>query len=310
MALFILSVLLMKDQKKTFSYRMVSFAHRLVNKLGKNISKAAEELNYMKFKLEFGERDDDIYIATFPKSGTTLMQMLLYQLTTDGKVDFKHIYDVSPWIRNESFKKRKPRIDLPSPRLIKTHDPYEYYDKATKGKFIYIIRNGMDVAVSMYHQRKNYGMPNLEFDKFFKSFIDSERMNWFTFNRKWLENKNKLPILYITYEELISNFDESIKKVADFCNIKILEKDLPRIRERCSFEFMKKHEDKFGEQPPEPKPVFVFDQFIRKGKSGEGKSILNEEQKKRFIIKYSKTIRKYEPLFQKSSNNNKNNIKS
>ena len=146
----------MKDQKKTFSYKLVSFAHKLINKLGANLSKAAEELNYLKFKMDFGEHEDDIYIVTFPKSGTTLMQMLLYQLTTNGEVDFKHIYDVSPWIRNDSFKHRKPRLDFQSPRLIKSHDPYEYFDKTTKGKFIFIIRNGMDVAVSLYNQRKNY----------------------------------------------------------------------------------------------------------------------------------------------------------
>lgn len=291
----------MNSNKKPFSYKLVSFAHKLIHKLGKNISKAAEELNYLKFKMDFGERDDDIYIITFPKSGTTLMQMMLYQLTTNGKVDFKHIYDVSPWIRNDSFKRRKPRLDLPSPRLIKSHDTYEYYDKATKGKFIYIIRNGMDVAVSLYNQRKNYGSPNLDFDKYFEGFMKSVKLNWFAFNRQWLENKNKLPILYITYESLLNNFDESLKKLSEFCNIKVSEKDLPRIKERCSFEYMKKHEDKFGEQQPEPKPQFIYDQFIRKGKPGEGKNILNDKQRKWFIVEYCQKIQRFEPLFQKSS---------
>ena len=68
----------MNSGKKSFSYKLVSFAHKVVHKLGYNIGKAAEELNYMKFKMDFGERDDDIYISTFPKSGTTLMQMMLY----------------------------------------------------------------------------------------------------------------------------------------------------------------------------------------------------------------------------------------
>jgi len=92
-----------------------------------------------------------------------------------------------------------------------------------------------------------------------------------------------------------------LKKVAAFCNIKVAEKDLPRIKKRCSFEFMKKHEDKFGEQPPEPKPQFVYDQFIRKGKSGEGKNILTDKQKKEFVAKYRQTILRFESLFKKTS---------
>ena len=103
----------------------------------------------------FGERKDDIYISTYPKSGTTVMQMILYHLTTDGSMDFNHIYDVSPWIRNASFRSQKPP-NLPSPRLIKTHDHYKDFDKNTKGRFIYVYRNGMDVAVSHFHQETNY----------------------------------------------------------------------------------------------------------------------------------------------------------
>ena len=40
---------------------------------------------------EYGERDSDIHIVSHAKSGTTLTQMLLYQITTNGNVDFDHI---------------------------------------------------------------------------------------------------------------------------------------------------------------------------------------------------------------------------
>ena len=52
------------------------------------------------FKREFDYRSDDIYVATYMKSGTTLLQMILYQLFTDGNMDFDHIYDVSPWLEH------------------------------------------------------------------------------------------------------------------------------------------------------------------------------------------------------------------
>src|SRR5215469_18574146 len=54
--------------------------------------------DYMKLRyVEFVPRPDDIFIATYPRSGTTWMQMLLYQLTSDGKMDMAHIAQHCPW---------------------------------------------------------------------------------------------------------------------------------------------------------------------------------------------------------------------
>jgi hypothetical protein len=49
-----------------------------------------------KLMKDFGQRETDIYVVSYPRSGTTLMQMILYQMTTDGNMEFDHIYDVSP----------------------------------------------------------------------------------------------------------------------------------------------------------------------------------------------------------------------
>ena len=275
-----------KDDK--LAYKIVSFLNKLINKLLSNLLIASEKLNYLKYKLEFGEKDDDIYIITYPKSGTTLMQMMLYQLTTSGEITFKHIYEVSPWLRNDAYK-HFPLKALPSPRIIKTHDNYYDYTKGTKGKFIFIFRDGIDVAISLYHQKKNYGHPNLDFDNYFKSFIEQKNMNWFYFTKEWILNKNNHKILYLTYEDILENMDKNIQIISEFCNLSICKTDFPRIKERCSFEFMKTHQDKFGEQPPEPSP-FIYDQFIRKGQPGEGKTYLSDEQKKTFENTFNKVL--------------------
>lgn len=250
------------------------------------LSGIIRELNFFCYALKFGQREDDIYVCTFMKSGTTLMQMILYQMTTDGEVDFDHIYDVSPWIRNDVFKGKPPR-NFPSPRIIKSHDPYNYFEKGTKGRFIHVIRDGKDVAASLYHQNKNYNNPNIRFsDTFKKSFVNQGRMNWFTYNRRWLENKYKFNVLYIRYEDLLHKKEEMIRKIADFLNIKLTPEIINRTLERSSFEFMKQHEDKFGEQPVER----VYNQFIRKGKAGEGEELLDDSQKKFFQEQFDKQL--------------------
>ena len=79
-----------------------------LNRISGKVKNLAERIYFEQYKLLFDEREDDIYITTYPKSGTTLMQMIIYHLTTDGSMDFNHIYDVSPWIRNESYRRIKP----------------------------------------------------------------------------------------------------------------------------------------------------------------------------------------------------------
>jgi hypothetical protein len=104
-----------------------------------------------KLMSDFGQRDSDIYVVSYPRSGTTLMQMILYQMTTDGDMGFKHIYDVSPWCRFSAFLNR-PMPSVGERRIIKTHDPYEMFGHVKKGKFIFLIRNCLDVIPSIYQQ--------------------------------------------------------------------------------------------------------------------------------------------------------------
>lgn len=260
------------------------------NKISRRFAKAALELNTMKYHIQFGEREDDIYIVTYPKSGTTLMQMIIYQLTTEGRMDFNHIYDVSPWTDNDAFLNLTPR-DLPSPRIIKSHRIQNKFDKNTKGKFIVVFRNGYDVAASQYHQNKNYNDPKLKFDDFFNDFT-TKNQNWFEHCKSWLENRNKAEILYVNYEDLLNNFDICLQNIASFIGVEIEPSNLPRIKERCSFSFMKEHESKFGEIKQEVKEQKVYDQFIRKGEIGKGALYFSQEQKDIF----EKQLKKYNML--------------
>jgi len=85
--------------------------------------------NYRLRRLLYVPRPDDIFIATYPRSGTTWMQMILYQLTTDGKMDFPHIAEFCPWFE-ASERSARGFETRPSPRLFKTHLPWHLVPKA------------------------------------------------------------------------------------------------------------------------------------------------------------------------------------
>ncbi len=281
-----------KEISKSFTYRIIRFFYKFFTNFSRRLNKAAIELNYLLYQMQFGEREDDIYVVTFPKSGTTKMQMILYQMTTDGSMDFRHIDDVAPWLKNDAFERRGVK-KLKSPRIIKSHDAYFNFDKETKGRFIYVFRDGKDVAVSKYHQDKNYLNENLKFGDFMKDFFKEKKYNYFVFNKLWFENKNNLPILYISYEEMKSNMDGVVEKIIKFCKFSEDKVNRQRVKERSSFDFMKKYQEKFGVVPPEKK---VYNEFIRKGKSGGWKEYFTEQHKAEFDKQFQKYLA---PVFKK-----------
>lgn len=275
----------------------MSIKLKLINALENYLERRISSLsNYMlkikeyKYFDALEERNDDIFVVTFLKSGTTWMQMILYQLTTEGKMDFNHIYDVSPWIRNEAVSGKDPeRINqLPSPRIFKSHDKYQEFGEGSQARFIYVYRNGMDVAVSLHHHRRNYNKADETLEETLDQYFNTEKeYNWYNYSEEWLANSMGLNILYISYEELKADLESAVKKIAQFLGIELDKERLDRVLERSSFEFMKTHETKFGEQP---KHQIVYNNFIRKGETGEGKKKLNEQQQKAYEDLYAKHI--------------------
>ncbi|MCO5248209.1 MAG: sulfotransferase domain-containing protein [Chitinophagales bacterium] len=245
------------------------------------------------FFFQIEDREDDVYIVTFPKSGTTWMQVIVYNLLTDGNMDFNHIYDVSPWLSNMHIKGDDPNKvnELPSPRIFKSHDRYSEYVKGFKNKIIYVYRDGKDVAWSYFHHNKNYLNPELTFDENFENhFSNTDKpLNWFIYNKEWLENKNGLNILYIAYEDLMNHFIPTLHRIAFFLNVKLTPEIIERTKLHSSFEYMKTHETKFGEVAPKKKEL-IYNQFIREGKAGKGQEYMSEEQIKIFEKNYKEIL--------------------
>jgi hypothetical protein len=239
------------------------------------------QLRFAKYlKEKVGERDDDIHIVAYARSGTTWTQMILYQLTTDGSTDFGHIYDVSPWLE-DLFKRNLEFPQLPSPRLLKTHEFYHDLPRTRKGRFIFVLRDGKDVAASMFHQIRAYYNPQLTFDEIFQNIFAKPEGNWFAFVQEWLVNPYGRRILYLRYENMKADLEGVIRRIMDFCELKVDEKEFPRILERSSFAYMKQHQQKFGDQPgrePWARPGKVYDDFIRKGEVGGGRQYFSAEQ--------------------------------
>lgn len=229
----------------------------------------------LQYRIEYDGSPDDIFIVTYPKSGTTWLQMILYQLTTDGSMDFTHIYEISPYLDEIMIPEGRKISDLRgTPRLVKSHLSYNEIPRGP-GRYIYCVRNGLDVAVSSHHQIRNLvpAFRQCSLGEFFSRFLEGRVPfgNWFEHVAGWLRNEDRLNVLVVSYEELSADLEAAVKRIADFCGITIDPAAMPRILERCSFAFMREHKAKFSIKLPEP----ADSELVRQGQVGGWREALD-----------------------------------
>ena len=75
-------------------------------------------------------RPDDIWVVTYPKSGTTWTQQIVRLIINGGKDDDTKITDAVPWVEGFTsipaigFKYHVDIKKMASPRAFKSHFPY------------------------------------------------------------------------------------------------------------------------------------------------------------------------------------------
>jgi hypothetical protein len=161
-----------------------------------------------------------IWLASYPRSGNTLLRTLLYQhfgipsfsdealsesvgLTATSKAAIGHKETPCDW--DEFYEQAHQSNDVV---LIKTHRPPTYDNKA-----IYVVRDG----------RSTY----LSYARYHASFIKDKPQSllglilgldfyggWSDHYRLWTQIKN--PILVIRYEDLIDPTQTTMEKIATF----------------------------------------------------------------------------------------------
>jgi hypothetical protein len=284
----------------SFAGSIVSLAtfidNAVVTPCHNKLNRIAGRFYIRQYGLEYEGSPDDIFIVTYPKSGTTWLQMIVYQLTTDGAMNFAHIDQVSPHLEETMIPRRQQISDLrATPRVVKSHMHYHEIPKGP-GRYIYGVRNGLDVAVSYHHHTRKYvpGMGELSMREFFSRFMKGEvpYLSWFDHVAGWLRNRDRLNVLVVTYAELRADLEAGVKRIADFCGITIDPADMPRILERCSFAFMREHEPRFSLPQRSPaRPVRPDIAFIRRGKVGGWRQELDAQSVSEFQEECDRRLR-------------------
>nr|AYM53787.1 sulfotransferase [Cystobacter sp.] len=222
-------------------------------------------LRWKRFRMyQLKTRPDDVFIVTYPKSGTTWMQMIAWQLKSGGSLDFRHIEDVVPFI-DRCGPADLPRLEaLESPRFFKSHLPYE--DVPPGARYIYVVRNLKDVAVSYYYHYLLMEDFRGGLDAFVKMLVNRRVHggSWARHVLSWLEHRDAPDVLFLSYDEMQKDLPGTLRRVARFSGIALDEARLPLLVEQCGVAFMKKLEARFDPR------LSRRGNFVRKGETGEG----------------------------------------
>ena len=235
--------------------------------------------------------EHDVFVATYPKSGTNWMMQLAYQLLSGGNDAFEHIHSVVSWPEEPTPGYSIPLYDdscwKASPeqkRLIKTHLNWEFLPYSEKAKYILLIRDPKDVFVSGYYffkgfKRSVFGPAMLSIETWLNHYLSEN----FLMGGSWAANaagywaQRDLPnVLVISYKSMKLDLKGVVVRVADFLGVQASEELISIVHERSSFTYMKQISHKFNMCFKES---WLFSaQMIRKGEQGGSSELLTHSQ--------------------------------
>jgi hypothetical protein len=240
---------------------------------------------FLRGRLAFRARPDDVFISSYPRSGTTWLQHTLLVLARDGDPGFEHIDDVVPWFERSLALGVRTAADfdaLPSPRIFKSHLPRAWLPP---GRHIYAVRDGRDVAVSYFHLYRSHLGFEGDFDEFFERFLDGRLQygSWFKHVAGWRAEEHRPGVLVVAYEQMKRNLPAVMRQLDAFCGFGRSPERIDALAELCTFEYMKAQETRFDHATERRAGRgSASGQFIREGRTGSFGELFDEARLRAF----------------------------
>ena len=209
----------------------------------------------------YGVRPEDVFVASQMRSGTTWMLYLVYELVHRGHgqlgdTGHGNLHAVCPWIEaaNGVSMDAAPLLGDRPARIVKTHLPAELCPYGERGRFIYVVRHPVACFASIQRYLKTLQGPLAPSTDRLVDWYCSDAMYWGPWPRHvsgWSASaQNRRNVLLVHYEEMVADFPGVLTQVAAFLGYDLSPAERNAISEKCSFRFMKAHEDLFEMTPP------------------------------------------------------------
>jgi len=219
---------------------------------------------------DFDARPDDVYVAVYPKAGTTWTQNVLAHLLkkeknaiTGGLTKSEAVpwlnFSLQLWGPDQALEFFK---DQPSPRYMKSHTPLSLIKKPPTGKLriIQTLRHPLDTFVSFWHHHMRdpqmFGLVDVDFSSFFQELVLTDKVAYgdcILFHEEYLKaaQAGEIDALFLKFWEMKTpeGAVEGVHKMAKF--IGVTDYDAEIIAEKTSFKSMKSQVSKHGMAVPD-----------------------------------------------------------
>ena len=250
----------------------------------------------------FPFREGDVVVSTRSKSGTTWMQQICLSLVHGSAALPAPLGDLSPWVDwlTEPEGTLFARLSAqPGRRVLKTHTPLDGVALDPRASYVVVVRDPLDMAVSLYHQDNNLDHERLAELTGRAVVTASPRpplpewlVGWTLDEADPMESMDSLAgvvhhaadawarcdgeqILVVRYEELAADLEGRMRWLADRLDIEVDPHVWPSLVNGASFASMRATA---AQRVPDRRGVLKDPAaFFRRGSPGAGREILGGE---------------------------------
>lgn len=222
-----------------------------------------------------GFRSSDLFISAYPRSGSTWLRTMLSVILWPNEQLTSSLY-------NEGIPaisiRNAPRIGaLSNPRYIMTHGRWNPGIE----RAIYLVRDGRDALISLYHYMTTRRGINLDFENFFYWYMRRRYgMRWEEHVTSWLDSGQRQlgeSLFVMNFESLKANTFLQMELLCQFAGIKVDSQTLERAISLASIENMRNIE-----HVESTKEIHGDASFYRGGQSGQWENYLKGESFDKF----------------------------
>lgn len=236
----------------------------------------------------------DIFVASYPKCGTTWLQYIVWLLVRGRPIAAQEsLAELFPHLEEVGAG---PVAAQPEPRLIKTHLQFGLTPYSAAAHYLVIVRNPFDCAVSFFHHTtgfpRHYDFAGGSFEAFFECFVRGEVDfgGYFDHLLSWHEARTRPNVHFFTYEAMRADPPAALRRIAGVLGegataAVATTAGLEAVLGETSVEAMRRDQQRWSSARPPGATGFV-----RKGIVGDWRSLFTAEQAGRLLAEFDRRL--------------------